>query len=305
MTELNSSSVVRRCLHGARGAALRPGELAALAGQLGCWREVAGISDPMLAAGADARTAGPRAALPLDEGLLGSWTGPFGWLVIGEPLTLAELRTLSEHVGSRQRVAEGAADRYPEQAALARRLKERHAEFQRGESAGFWRVSILAGGAEARDAARVAGLVCASADLTGLPYALSPAPVDPPGRPASAEAGGDAVPSSPFCGSTELLAALARPPEAEVPGVRLVLQPEFDVTPEVLPESGVELGSVLDRTLMPAGPFTCRPTRSTGTCLSAGRPAAGSRRPCGRYLSPLPRAGSRGWLSSRPRPSTG
>ena len=44
--------------------------------------------------------------------------------------------------------------------------------------------------------------------------------------------GGDATPASPFYGSTELLAALARPPEPEVPGIRLALRPDFDVTPE-------------------------------------------------------------------------
>ena len=36
----------------------------------------------------------------------------------------------------------------------------------------------------------------------------------------------------PVCGSTALLAALAQVPESEVPGVRLVLRPDFDVTVE-------------------------------------------------------------------------
>jgi len=123
---------------GARGAALRSAELAWLTGQLGCWREVAGISDALLAAGAMDGQAGRQAALPLDEGLLGNWTGPFGWFVIAEPVSRAELRVLLEDAGSRQRAAEGAADRFPGQAVLARRLGERHAEFQRGESAGIW-----------------------------------------------------------------------------------------------------------------------------------------------------------------------
>jgi DNA helicase HerA-like ATPase len=65
------------------------------------------------------------------------------------------------------------------------------------------------------------------------------------------------VPSSPFYGSTELLAALARVPESEVPGVRLALRPEFDVAPELVAQGpGVEIGHVLDRNLVPAGPFT-------------------------------------------------
>ena len=124
-----------------------------------------------------------RAGLSLDEGLLGSWTGPFGWLVTAEPVTPAELRALSEEVGLRQRIAEGSADRFPERAAQGRRLRERHAELQRGMSTGFWRITVAAGGRDEPSAARIAGLLCASADLEGLPYALSPAPFGPGFRP--------------------------------------------------------------------------------------------------------------------------
>jgi len=244
---------------GARGTVLQPGELSGLTGQLGCWREIAGISDGLLVAAAAEGKAGRWSALPLDEGLLGSWTGPFGWFVIAQPLTPAELRKLSEDTGSRQRVAEGTADRFPGQAALAQRLGLRYAELQRGGSAGFWRITFLAGGTDAASAARVAGLLCAAADLDGLPYALSPAPVQAV-TPRLPGPGGDGMPLSPFYGSTELLAALARAPEAEVPGVRLALRPEFDVTPEGMAAgAGAELGSVLDRNLMPAGPFTVSP----------------------------------------------
>jgi uncharacterized protein len=259
---------------GARGTALRPADLAGLLGQIGCWREVAGISDGLLAlpgetgaAGAAGRPGGSgQAGLSLDEGLLGSWTGPFGWLVTAEPLTPAELRALSEEVGLRQQNAGRGADQFPEQAAQARRLKERYAELQRGLSTGFWRISILAGGRDQPSAARIAGLLCASTDLDGLPYAVSPGPFGPGSTP---EPGGDAVPASPFYGSTQFLAALARPPESEMPGVRLALRPEFDVTPETAAQDspvqpagcrpnampGIELGQILDRNLRTAGPL--------------------------------------------------
>ena len=242
---------------GARGRPLRSGELARLTGHLGCWREVAGISDALLAADAAGGQARQRPGLPLDEGLLGNWTGPFGWFLIAEPASRAQLRALLEDAGSRRRAADGAADRYPGQAALARRLAGRHAELLRGESAGIWRITILAGGADPGNAARVAGLLCASADLGGLPYALTPGPPEPAGPGGPAGAGGDGTASSPFYGSTELLAALARAPEAEAPGVRLALRPEFDVTPE-LPSRGpgVGIGQILDRNLAPAGTFT-------------------------------------------------
>ena len=251
---------------GARATLLADGELNRLLAALGCWRQVAVISDPLLAASGepDDRTAppGPAAAVSLDEALLGSWTGPFGWLVTAEPVPVAELHVMAEETGRRQRAAEVSADRFPGQAALARRLRQRHTELQRGRSAGFWRITVAAGGTDPASAARVAGLLCASTRLDALPYALNPVPA-PPSRsagPGQLPAGpdGDGIPGLPGCGSTDLLAALARPPEAEVPGVRFAVRPEFDVTPEpALTETGasIELGQVLDRNLMPAGPF--------------------------------------------------
>jgi DNA helicase HerA-like ATPase len=254
-----SAQVMLSLPAGARGTALSAAELAELTGELGCWREIAGISDGLLVAGAqrdDGGGAQPERAtgLSLDEGLLGSWSGAFGWLVVAEPVAQEELRSLAEDVGVRQRVAEGSADRLPERAAQARRLKERHAELLRGGSGGFWRISVLAGGADAVGAARVAGLFCASTDLSGLPYALSPAPVRSGSPTPAAGPGGDGIAAAPFYGSTELLAALVRPPEAEVPGVRFALRPDFDVAPESS-VGGIRLGEVLDRNLMPAGPF--------------------------------------------------
>jgi uncharacterized protein len=240
---------------GACGSTLPPGELAGLLSQLGCWRDIAGISDGLLAPAGEPRQSSQAAAHAtpsLDDGLLGSWTGPFGWMVVAEPLPPAELRSLADEVARRQHLAEGAADRFPERAVEARRLKERHAELRRGVSTGFWRITVAAGGCDDESAARVAGLFCASTALDGLPYALSPAPAHGPAEP-----GGDAVPQAPFRGSTELLAALARPPESEVPGVRLALRPDFDVTPEAAGQepAGIDLGEILDRNLMPAGPF--------------------------------------------------
>jgi hypothetical protein len=220
---------------GARGTALAPGELERLVVGLR-WRGIAGISDGLLAGQQGERPGGPA----LDDGLLGSWAGPFGWLVVAEPVDAGRLSALAEEVGVRQRVAGQSADRFPEHAVEAQRLRERHSELLRGESGGFWRITVAAGGTDEASAARVAGLFCAATDLGGLPYALSPAAADP---------------VAPCYGSTELLAALIRPPEAEVPGVRLTLRPDFDVTPES-PANGIALGVVLDRNLRPAGPFT-------------------------------------------------
>ena len=228
--------------------------------RVGCWREVAVISDGLLAPAAEAGQPGAPGGRPpglsLEEGLLGSWIGPFGWLVVAEPVSPTGLVSLAAEVGLRQRLAEAAADRFPERAAAARRLRQRHAELVRGASTGFWRLTVAAGGPGEESAARVAGLLCASADLDGLPYALSPAlPQEADRQKEALEPGGDAAPASPCYGSTELLAALARPPESEIPGVRLALRPDFDVTPELPSAQGILLGDILDRNLMPAGPL--------------------------------------------------
>jgi DNA helicase HerA-like ATPase len=254
---------------GARARALAHGELAGLAGGLPCWREVAGISDGLLIAEGRGGDGGARGegrerghGLSLDDGLLGSWTGAFGWLVVAEPLAPAELEALAEEAGRRERLAAASADRFPEREAQARRLKERHAELRRGVSDGFWRIRVAVGAANEVSAARVAGLFCAVTDLSGLPYALSPAarPSGTPGAPGTpGTPGGDGTAATPFYGSTALFAALARPPEREVPGVRFALRADFDVTPEEPADepasSRIHLGQVLDGNRMPAGPF--------------------------------------------------
>jgi DNA helicase HerA-like ATPase len=291
---------------GARAAALSAGELARLAGELGCWREVAGVSDGLLVEdgrGDGGARGGGGMALSLDDGLLGSWAGAFGWLVIAAPVGARELGELAAEIGVRQRVAAASADRFPERAGQARRLKERHGELLRGGSAGFWRITVLAGGADEASAARVAGLFCASTDLSGLPYALSPAAVPPAGTsgPASGP-GGDGVPAAPFYGSTEVLAALVRPPAAEVPGVRFALRPDFDVTPEVSAADrggGIRLGEVLDRNLMPAGPFTISADSLNRHVFVCGATGAGKSQTV-RCLLAAASAGGIPWLVVEP-----
>ena len=94
---------------------------------------------------------------------------------MAEPLSASEIGQLADELAQREQYATGDSDRFPGRATAARRLSLRHAEVRKGASAGIWRVRLLAGGADTEAAARVAGLVCASADLSGLPYALAPA----------------------------------------------------------------------------------------------------------------------------------
>jgi DNA helicase HerA-like ATPase len=247
---------------GARGMPLRPEDMTRLLTEVACWREIAGVSDGLLAPTAGPRPAGTSAATAaaMEDCLLDSWTGTFGWLVIAEPMPVADLLALADDVARRQHLAQSSADRFPGRAVEAQRLSERHAELRRGCSSGFWRIRVMAGGHDKASAARVAGLFCASVALDGLPYTLRPidTPVNTKEMPPNDLSDGDALPTTPFCGSTELLAALARPPESEIPGVRLALRPEFDVTPEfdAAADAAITIGDILDRSLLPAGPFT-------------------------------------------------
>jgi DNA helicase HerA-like ATPase len=253
---------------GGRGQALGPGELARMLTALPCWVRVAGVADSLLAA-ADPRQAGPgpQGIRPsLEDGLLAAWPGAFAWLVLAEPAGRAELEELTFGVYT----AQGAAQRFdnPRAQLSVRRLQDRHAELRLAASAGLWRVRVLAGAAGRPEAAEVAGLLCASADLTGLPYGLVPVPgcgrldqllTETKTSPGSVDA--DPEPASPFYGSSKVLAALARPPAKEIPGsARFVLRPEFDTIPETgnkteTAERGIFLGHLLDRDRLPAGPL--------------------------------------------------
>jgi uncharacterized protein len=68
----------------------------------------------------------------------------------------------------------------------------------------------------------------------------------------------DPEPEFPCTASSRLLAALAVPPAREVPGIRMVLQPGFDVTPETTAGNGdgIRLGTVLDASRSPAEALT-------------------------------------------------
>ena len=245
---------------GARAQPLLRGTLATLMTQLPSWRAIGGISDGLLPD--DEHRAGRRPPPSLEECLLAVWPGPFGWLLIAEPLSAGEIQEIADRLAEREHLSAGYSDRFPERAMEARRLSLRHAEMRKGASAGVWRVRLLGGGADADAASRVAGLVCASADLAGLPYAVAPAGSAPGSLqealddPNPAAAGGDAVAAHPFYASTELIAALSRPPEREMPGIRLALRPDFDVTQE--PAAGREtiaVGEILDRSRRSAGPL--------------------------------------------------
>jgi uncharacterized protein len=245
----------------------------------------------------------------LEDGLLSAWLGPFAWLLVAEPADAATLEELTSKVALAQ--LEAQRNDSPRAKLAERRATARHAELRQAASTGLWRVHLLAGAATPQQAAQVAGLLRASTDLAGLPYALLPGrdaaappqrdrerpargslmddpalqwavadsrqraaamnPYPPAPAPAPAPSSPDGrwpppQPAAPFYGSTALVATLARMPAREVPGLRMVLRPEFDLTPETTPPPGtappstgagaVRLGQVLDWNRIPCGDLT-------------------------------------------------
>ena len=159
---------------GARARSLAAGGTAALFASLPCWTPVAVITDVLLADDEQDRGRGRTAeVLPsLEELLLGSWPGPFGWIVIAEPIAAGQLREMASGVALAQLAAQRMES--PRAQLEARRAAGRHAELRRAVTTGLWDIWVLAGGSSPDAAAQIAGLLCASADLDGLPYALVP-----------------------------------------------------------------------------------------------------------------------------------
>ena len=243
---------------GARAQPLPAGTVAALMSELPAWRAVGGISDGLLPE-AEHRN-GERQAPSLEECLLATWPGPFGLLLLAESLPAEEIQALADEIARLEQRSAGNTDRFPGRVMTTRRLQLRHAEVLKARSTGLWRLRLLAGGRDQDAASRVAALLCASADLSGLPYAIAPLERaagtlgELLADPSPAPAGGDGILGYPFLASTDLLAALARPPDREVPGIRLVLRPDFDVTQEPTAAPVIAVGEVLDRAHQ-AGPL--------------------------------------------------
>jgi hypothetical protein len=289
---------------GARGLPL-PGGATGLLAAVPCWTQLAGVCDVLLAdPGTPGLPPGGRDGRPsLEDGLLSAWLGPFAWLLLAEPADPGTVEELTS--GAARTQLEAQRSDSPRARLAERRAAARHEELRQAASTGLWRVHLFAGAATPEQAEQVAGLLRASTDLAGLPYALLPArpaaalpgrdrdggrparrslleepelqwavaderqrtaamspyqyQAAPPSVPASAEERWPAPqPAVPFYGSTALVAALARVPAREVPGLRMVLRPEFDLTPETATAGAggagaVRLGEVLDWNRVPCG----------------------------------------------------
>ncbi|MCX5198972.1 ATP-binding protein [Streptomyces sp. NBC_00249] len=245
---------------GARAQRLAAGAAAQGMAAVPYWIPVGAITDGLLV-DEDAREQAAALRPSLEDALLSVWQDAFAWLVVAEPIPPAEAEELAGEVSDRRRRVQAKTEGSPEYALEAARLERRHRELALAPSSGLWRVRLLAGSDTPERAARVGALLCASADLRGLPYALAPraercGSLEEVLGGGTAGSGEQGAAADPFVAGAGMLSALFRPPAQEIPGVRFSVRPEFDVTPENGTAAGpdsVRLGAVLDRNRMPVG----------------------------------------------------
>ncbi|WP_261575200.1 ATP-binding protein [Frankia gtarii] len=253
---------------GSTAATLPPGAVLDDLARFPFWLRCGGAPDALWAPG----PGGEGGAQPPAGARRGSFddyaahlVGPFAWLVLAWPVPphrLAEERDALARSIPALRLRE-----HDQDARLdLERAERRHRELGRAAASGMWDVEILVGGASRAGAFSLAALLCSSSDLDELPYTLRPlGPATSFGGARTPRPAGpaDGAERSPFRAGAELLAALARPPGRELPGITLITPHTFDVTPEGPDGSGpadprgapgtVRLGDVLDAGWSPAG----------------------------------------------------
>lgn len=219
-----------------------------------------------------------QATRSIEETLLDVWAEPFTLLLIAEPVEVAGLRDVISAIDASIRFSSQQEKNWPSEVMARTRAEARLREFREADSLGVWWARLLVGGTDPDAVRAIAGIVPAAVDLGDLPYVLVPstqagAPFDRAFSAALTEAEvlgtnpedqlNRSVPA-PGLISSRLLAALTRPPGLEVPGIRLVTSPDFDITPEI--EHG---GSA-------AGDDAAKGTITVGTVLDRRKEAAGS-----------------------------
>jgi DNA helicase HerA-like ATPase len=235
---------------GARGVPVDAGKTAAELNEFPVWLTCPGRVDPLWTLGPAARP-GRRGGFD-DYATHLAW--PFAWLVLAEPLPTADVDRELLKLGREVPRLRNMQNDEEKQVALER-AQARYRELSQARTGGMWRVRILVGGADEAGAQRAAALLCGASDLGVLPYVIHPGSSAASLDAAAESTGGEDAntPCSPFTASAEFLAAVARPPRRELPGIRLTPPAAFDVTPER--DGAIHLGDVLDNADGPAGAF--------------------------------------------------
>ncbi|WP_195911286.1 ATP-binding protein [Streptomyces kaniharaensis] len=129
---------------------------------------------------------------------------------------------------------------------------------------GWWQVDVYVGACDESVAHQAAAALTGAPELRQSMYTLAPvqlyetfaaSPDIPDGNQGVDRPGLAGAPDGPEgWGSAYLLASLTRPPVREVPGVRVVKAPRFDLTAETA--GPVQIGELLDANLLPCGQWS-------------------------------------------------
>ena len=219
---------------GARAVALRPGQAGRALGKLACWRPLWLLVDALT----DQRPAGDA---PLLEDLFALLPGmPMAVLAVGTPVDDAEV---AAHLDRLSDVVDALEPRRTGRGTERLRLAGAEAELgylRRWAAQGHWRIRLWTGARTAAECDAIAGLLAGGGDLAGVALRARP-------RGESGVGGWEVV------AGADALAAVARAPLRELPGIRVTDPPRFDVTPETA--GPVTLGVVLDATRAPGLSF--------------------------------------------------
>lgn len=166
----------------------------------------------------------------IETTILPLWEDAFTILITAEPATDKAKNQEHQRIADHLRQTRDRAKTSPHHKVQAERLEAHYRELKQAESKGLWHLTIKIG-AETETAARtVAGLAVAAFDLQAIPYALSQNKT-----------------SQNALATTELLAAITKPPTKEVPGIRLTQPPDFDIAQEPQPgKDKLAIGTILD-----------------------------------------------------------
>lgn len=250
---------------GATGIAVPDDDVRSLLAPFACWIACTGGMEPLLR-DSEEQTAKAEyrwSASTLDDVVGYLSDQAFAWLVLCTPrpnkVVHAELDTLRREILRLRQ----SGDRSESDVIDLERRQGWFRELSRVGIGGVWDVSIVVGTPDEVSALPMASVLSSAAEHSVSLYKIRPIPDSVASSldgalEARRSSGSRSTEDLPFRATSDLVAALIRPPETELPGLRVVTPPSFDTTPE---RSGdghddIELGAVLDRFLRPAGPLT-------------------------------------------------
>jgi uncharacterized protein len=257
---------------GSRGVEVSSSELNSTFESVPAWTRVTGVVDALSMETQNDELSAASRSLSLDETVTTVWREAFAWLAVATPVSHCNVQQAASALARSIPALRSKASNSQEHAVNLERDESRYRELLRAELQGLWDVHVLVGAADDAAVGQFAALLCASIDLSSLPYTLRPSGAGGTFADCLASSSAEArADGSPFRASTELLAALAAPPGRELPGIRLRQRPTFDITPETAGD--IMLGTIVDSAFAGAGVMSLSDkalTRHTFVCGATG-----------------------------------